>query len=71
MEGKLIIEIKKTMIDTYKKYGDEKVLTRGRYSYTGNQLANEIENETEVGINMINSILKLTIDLLKRDKINM
>lgn len=64
-------KLKSKVIETYKKFGDKKaLLIRGHNSYTGFEIADEIEKETELGIEMMNSIIQLTIDLLSRDKIN-
>lgn len=63
-------KLKQSLIATYQKFGDDKALIRNGLSYSGNQISNEIENETELGIELIDSIIKLTIDLLSRDKIN-
>lgn len=72
MNQKSIEKLKQLMITTYRKFGDEKALMlKGRFSYTGNEIAKEIENETEFGIEVLNSLLQLTIDLLKRNKIKM
>lgn len=61
--------LKQHLIDRYRKIGDEKaILTKGR-SYSGNQMADEIENETEFGIQSIKSLISLTIELLSRDKL--
>jgi hypothetical protein len=71
MKVESIEKLKQSMVETYRKFGDEKaILVKGKYSYTGNEVAEEIENETEFGLGMIESIMQLTIDLLKRDKIN-
>ena len=62
--------IKQKLIDAYKSIGDDiALLTKDKKSYTGYAIANEIEKETEFGISMINNILKLTIDLLSRNKL--
>lgn len=72
MNQESINKLKQSMIETYRKFGDDKaILIKGKKSYTGNEIAEEIENETDFGIEMINSIIKLSIDLLKRDKVNL
>jgi hypothetical protein len=63
-------KLKQLMISTYRKIGDNKGFVMKGKSYTGNQIAEEIENETELGVKIISNLLKLTIDLLKRDKLN-
>lgn len=63
--------LKELLISTYRKFGSEKaIVIKGGQSYTGDQIADEIQNETPFGMQMIDNIVKLTIDLLKRDKIN-
>ena len=68
--NKLATELKVSMVKTYRKFGEKKgLITKGK-SWTGNEVADEIEQETEFGIHMVDMLLQLTIDLLKRDKIN-
>lgn len=68
---KLAEKLKKELVKTYREFGDEEaMLIRGKESYTGNEIANEIEKETEFGIEMVSTLLNLTIDLLNRNKIN-
>lgn len=65
-------ELKRKAIETYLKYGDNKALViKGKRTYTGNEIAHEIVNETDLGIDIVNKIMQLSIDLLKRDKINL
>jgi len=72
MKTESIENIKQLLVDRYRKIGNEKaLLIKGKHSYTGTEIAEEIENETELGIDIINNIFQLTIDLLKRDKIIM
>ena len=72
MKAESMEKLKQLMVATYRKFGDEKaLLLKGKRSYTGNEIADEIENETEFGIKMVDNMIQLTIDLLKRDKINM
>lgn len=40
----------------------------GGKQFSGNEVANEIEQETEFGVNCINTLMGLTIDLLSRNK---
>lgn len=64
-------KLKQKVINCYRKFGDNKaILLKGKRSYTGDQIANQIENETKLGFNILNNLLTLTIDLLSRDKIN-
>lgn len=64
-------KLKAVVVSTWRKMGDGRgLVTRGK-SYTGNKIADEIENETELGIEMMGMLLNLTIDLVNRDKINL
>lgn len=49
---------------------DEHYMTTSRGSFTRRELAYEIENETEVGLQQMESMLSLTIFLLERGKEN-
>ena len=64
--------LKKKLVKTYRKYGDKACLTvmdaQGGRQYTGNEVANEIEQETPFGVDCINTLIGLTVDLLARDK---
>lgn len=66
---KLEKELKRLMISTYEKMGD-KTMSRSMDPMTGKQLAEEIKNDTEIGIKLYKSIIALTIELLMRDKIH-
>jgi hypothetical protein len=66
---KLEEKLKKLMISTYEKIGD-KVISRGMDPITGDQIAEEIRNDTDIGIKYYKSMIALTIELLMRDKIN-
>jgi hypothetical protein len=70
MKEESIEKLKQSMVSTFRKYGDEKAIQTKGVRYTGNEVAEEIENETELGLGMIESIINLTINLIKRDKIN-
>lgn len=66
MEG-----LKKNLIETYSKFGDKKALhLMTGESYSGVEIASAIEKESVLGMKIINNILKLSIDLLARDKAN-
>lgn len=77
MKQESIDHLKKKMIETYcKQYGDKKVCAAPEHQFssimrfwTGNELAAEVENETEFGLKLIDMMISLTIDLLSRDKI--
>lgn len=60
--------LKEKLIRTYRKHGDEPYLRTSTRTYTGNEVADEIEQETEFGVKCIDTIIQLTIDLLARDK---
>lgn len=63
-------QLKESLVKTYQRYGEDKMLsTRGK-SWSGVELAQEVDNETEFGVELINMMINLTIDLVKRDKIN-
>ncbi len=73
MKKESIEKLKELMVSTYKKMGDKKALTTrviGGKSYTGNEIAKEIEDETEIGLKMMDNIIQLSVDLVSRDKIN-
>ena len=64
--------LKKKLVKTYRKNGDNACLTvmgaDGIKQYTGNEVADEIERETKFGIECINTLIGLTVDLLSRNK---
>jgi len=60
--------LKQKIIRTYRKHGDEPYLRTNARIYTGNEIAEEIEKETEFGVECVNKLIQLTIDLLARDK---
>lgn len=63
-------ETKDLLIKIYKNKGEDKgLLIRGKHSYTGNEVAEEIANETKVGMDIYKSIIALTCDLLSRQKL--
>lgn len=47
---------------------DEPYLYKGDTTYTRRMLAYEIENETEVGLETLTSIMMLSLDILSRQK---
>jgi len=63
--------LQQMLIATYSKYGAQTILRRGIKTYTGEELVQELENETEFGLSLYTSIISLTIDLLARDKIHL
>lgn len=70
MGKKLEKKLKRLLISTYEKVGD-KIQSPGRQLLTPTQIADEIKNDTEVGIQYYKGIISLTIDLLMRDKIHL
>ena len=58
-----ILDIKSDKLDGH-------YMTTSRGSFTRRELAYEIENETEVGLQQMESILTLTLHLLERGKEN-
>lgn len=58
------------MINTYRKYGDDKMLVYGNTPYTGNQIADAIEAGDEFGKHTIDNMIQLALDLTKREKVN-
>jgi 23S rRNA pseudoU1915 N3-methylase RlmH len=67
------VETLKTKIATsFRKHGDKQaliVMDKNPRTYTGNQVADEIERETEFGVECISTVINLTVDLLSRDKV--
>lgn len=74
MKQESIEELKQKVIAVYKKKGDSISLIMktkpGKNSWTGNEIAKEIEEETALGIKMIDKLIQLTIDLISREKID-
>lgn len=69
MNQKSIDKLKEEVVKSWKNHGDNRVLVSGFNSYTGNEIAKEIEDETDFGIDTFNNIILLTIDLIKRNKV--
>lgn len=60
-----------TMVTDFRSKGDTVILQTlcmGKSQYTGNELADEIENFTEFGQELVNNLVLLTIDLVARGK---
>ncbi len=71
MKTETIEALKQKITTTFRKKMDKKgLLVRGGKTYSGNEIADEIENETPIGVETLNSIIQLTLDLINRDKIN-
>lgn len=62
--------LKDLMISTYEKIGSERAVLIGGKAYSGNEVVEEIRKETAFGIKLMNDVIQLTIDLLRRDKLN-
>lgn len=60
--------LKEKMISTLEKA--EGVLIKGGRKLTGKEMADEIRQETALGVDLMNMMIQLTIDLVMRDKIN-
>lgn len=56
-----ILDVKSDKLDVH-------YITSSRGSFTRREMAYEIENETEVGLRQMESILHLTLHLLERGK---
>lgn len=67
----LSLKLKNSLIDKLTRNEqnlDIPYLVRNQKSYTRRELALEIENETEIGIDTLTSMLMLAIDLTARHK---
>jgi len=51
-----------------RKTADEPYCVIGDKAFTGNQMAEEIENKTEIGVKIIKGLFRLTLDLVQRGK---
>jgi hypothetical protein len=64
--------LKKKLVKTYRKKGNDVCLfvkdASGGKQFSGNEIADAIEQETEFGVNCINTLIGLTVDLLSRKK---
>lgn len=56
---------------TKRHNADEPYLYTGGKSWTRREIAEEIKNETEFGINQMTSLLMLSLDLLARNNSNL
>jgi hypothetical protein len=70
MKVESLEQLKQSLITTYQRYGEGKIIASHGKSWSGVELAQEIENETKFGVELIEMMINLTIDLVKRDKIN-
>lgn len=63
-------KLKKSLIETLVRNEqniDDPYLFKNNKRWTRREIAKEIENETEFGIDMITSILNLSLDLMSRN----
>ena len=60
--------LSRKIIDCKEEDLDKHYMTTSRGSFTRRELYNEIKNGTEIGLQQMESILKLTIYLLERNK---
>jgi len=64
-------ELRKVLADTWRKHGQEKIVAfKSRPSFSGEEIAIEIESGSEVGNSFIKDMIMLAVDLTKRDKVN-
>jgi len=71
MKPESIQHLKTAMIEYIRESGDAMVLIHGKRSYTGTEIAKEMGEETEFGLHMMENMILLTIDLLKRGKVKL
>lgn len=67
----LSLKLKETLITkllSNEQIVDEPYLYKGNITYTRRMLAYEIENETDVGLETLSSIMMLSLDILTRQK---
>lgn len=67
----LSLKLKNSVIDKLTRNEqmlDVPYIVRNQKSYTRRELASEIENETEIGIDTLTSMIILAIDLTSRHK---
>lgn len=64
---KLKDNIIKSLLSNEHNINDSYLLSKGR-SWTRSQIAQEIENETEFGIDFMSDMLSLSLDLIARQK---
>lgn len=68
-EVRQYLELRSMVIETYRKYGDKIVVQyKSGRSYTGNEIAIEVEAGSDFGIDTVLNVMKLSIDIFSRDK---
>lgn len=65
----MINKLKESAVKQFLNYGNQEICFFQHKKWTGNELAKEINEETEIGIQQLNMLISLTIDLLNRGKI--
>jgi len=63
-------ELRNKLIEIFDKMPDKPYLIIGKKSFTTKDLLKEVENKTKIGEELVENMLKLTLDLLSRQKIN-
>jgi len=64
-------KLQKHFITHLRSLPDKKFLVSGRYSWTTHELALQIEQESQDGLEVLNRMLQLTLDLIIRGKENL
>jgi hypothetical protein len=68
----LVNKLKVSLIEKLtqnEQISNEKYLVAGNKSYTRQNIADEIQNETEFGVDFLTNMLMLAIDLTARQKV--
>lgn len=69
---KLVDKLKVDLIEKLtqnKQISDDKYIVFGNKSYTRQDIADEIQNETEFGVDFLTNMVMLAIDLTARQKV--
>ncbi len=69
---KLVDKLKVSLIEKLthnKQISDDKYVVYGNKSYTRQDIADEIQNETEFGVDFLTNMVMLAIDLTARQKV--
>lgn len=69
MKQESIDKLQALLIAEYRKRGDKPYVVVGRKAYSGEDMAKEVEGETDFGVDQINKLIQLTINLLSRGKL--
>jgi len=68
MQEENIDKLKQALVKNLKRKGISSYISYGGKVYSGEELALEVENETDAGISMMNSLILLALDLVSRGK---